>query len=128
MKYLIYIIIVFSLIGCKSKTIYVPVETVKTEYVERLQRDSIFMQDSVFVDRFVKGDSIFFIKEKYKYLYRDKLKVDTIYRDSLMQVPYPVVEIKEVNRLKTWQIILMCLGGILIGFVGYRLLSFFKRT
>lgn len=67
-----------------------PVETVKIEYKERLRVDSIYQYDSIFQDRYMKGDTVFFTKEKYKYLYWDKLRVDTISRDSIVQVPYPV--------------------------------------
>lgn len=90
--------------GCKSKTLYIPVESVKTEYKERLRVDSIYKYDSIFQDRFVKGDTVFFTKEKYKYLYRDKLRVDTISRDSIVQVPYQVKgDTVYINRLKWYQ-------------------------
>lgn len=123
MKILLFIsLIILFLTGCKSKTVYIPVESIKMEYRERLQRDSIHLYDSVFVRE--KGDTIWM--EKYKYLYRDRLKVDTIRRDSIVQIPYPVIEVKETNKFHTWQIILMVLGGVFIGFIGYRLVNFFK--
>lgn len=69
---------------------YVPVETVKvdTTYINKLQRDSIYMLDSVYVKE--KGDTV--LIEKYKYLYRDKLVRDTMYisKADSIQVPYPV--------------------------------------
>jgi len=127
MKKLLFIFCVLVLlVGCKSqKLIYVPVEkeTIKTEYMDRLQRDSIYVQDSIFIHH--KGDTVF--KEKYKYLYRDKLVRDSIFiHDSIsLDKPYPVEVIKEVNRLKQWQIVLMILGGVLIGMGGYKIVRMF---
>lgn len=94
------------LILCSCKTKYVSVETVKidTIYINKLQRDSIYMYDSVFVKD--KGDTVFV--EKYKYLYRDKLVRDTLYinRTDSVQVPYQVE--KELTR---WQQFRMDFGG-----------------
>lgn len=76
---------------CSCRTVkYVPVETIKidTTYINKLQRDSIYMLDSVYVKE--KGDTV--LIEKYKYLYRDKLVRDTLYmaKTDSIQVPYPV--------------------------------------
>ncbi|WP_455996381.1 hypothetical protein [Phocaeicola barnesiae] len=94
------------LLVCSCKTKYVPVETVKidTIYINKLQRDSIYMYDSVFVKD--KGDTVFV--EKYKYLYCDKLVRDTLYinRTDSVQVPYPVE--KELTK---WQQFRMDFGG-----------------
>lgn len=96
---------------CSCRTVkYVPVETVKvdTTYINKLQRDSIYMLDSVYVKE--KGDTV--LIEKYKYLYRDKLVRDTLYmaKTDSIQVPYPVE--KELTR---WQQFRMDFGGWGIG-------------
>lgn len=100
------------LILCSCKTKYVPMETVKidTIYINKLQRDSIYMYDSVFVKD--KGDTVFV--EKYKYLYRDKLVRDTLYinRTDSIQTPYPVE--KELTK---WQQFRMDFGVWAIGIV-----------
>lgn len=130
MKGLIYTIILATisiiLIGCKAKTVYVPVESVKTEYRDRLERDSIHLYDSIFINRWKSNDTVFLTKEKYKYLYRDKFVRDTICKTDYIAIPYPVIETKEVNRLYSWQIILMILGCCLIGYLGFRLVRLFK--
>lgn len=92
---------------CSCRTVkYVPVETIKvdTTYINKLQRDSIYMLDSVYVKE--KGDTV--LIEKYKYLYRDKLVRDTMYISKVdsIQVPYPVE--KELTR---WQQFRMYFGG-----------------
>lgn len=95
---------------CSCRTVkYVPVETVKvdTTYINKLQRDSIYMLDSVYVKE--KGDTV--LIEKYKYLYRDKLVRDTLYmvKTDSIQVPYPVE--KELTK---WQQFRMNFGGWII--------------
>ena len=88
------------IVSCRSVK-YVPVETVKTDsvYVNKVQRDSIRLQDSIFV--FVKGDTVRI--EKYKYLYRDRAVVDTVYKVQCdtIRVPYPVE--KPLTRWQRWK-------------------------
>lgn len=130
MRTLIYSIALASvailLTCCKTKTVYVPVESIRTEkeYIDKWHRDSIYVQDSIIINR--AGDTIYV--EKHKYIYIDKLVRDSVFLvDSVMvEVPYPVIEIKEVNRLKNWQIILMCLGAGLIAWLAIRSYRFFK--
>lgn len=97
--------LLFVIYSCRTVK-YVPVETVKvdTTYINKLQRDSIYMLDSVYVKE--KGDTV--LIEKYKYLYRDKLIRDTMYISKVdsIQVPYPVE--KELTR---WQQMKQELGG-----------------
>lgn len=98
------------LLVCSCRTVkYVPVETIKvdTTYINKLQRDSIYMLDSVYVKE--KGDTV--LIEKYKYLYRDKLVRDTMYisKADSIQVPYPVE--KELTR---WQQFRMNFGGLAV--------------
>lgn len=93
------------IVSCRGVK-YVPVETVKTDsvYVNKVERDSIRLQDSIFV--FVKGDTVRI--EKYKYLYRDRVVVDTVYKVQCdtIRVPYPVE--KPLTRWQRWK---LDLGG-----------------
>lgn len=109
-------IIVFFLIltivcSC-STTKYVPVESVRTEYRDRLQHDSIYVKDSVYIRE--KGDTVFF--EKWQTKYVERLRVDSFIRHDSVQVPYIVEVIKKVPKeLSWWQSIKMELGGWLFG-------------
>lgn len=90
------VLLLLILFGCTTQ--YVPVETVRRDsvFLERLQKDSIFVKDSVFVRE--KGDTVF--KDKLRYVYKYVVQKDTVYierRDSV-QVPYPVVK-----KLTRWQ-------------------------
>lgn len=98
---------------CSCRTVkYVPVETIKvdTTYINKLQRDSIYLLDSVYIKE--KGDTVFI--EKYKYLYRDKLVRDTQYiaKTDSIQVPYPVEKV-----LTRWQQLKLELGGWALGII-----------
>lgn len=120
------LLVLVCLQACKTKTMYVPVETIQREkeYIDRWSRDSIYLHDSVYVEK--KGDTIWL--QKYKTIYKERLVRDSILiTDSVrVEVPYAVVEAKEVNLLRNWQIILMCLGGILIGYVGFRVVRWWR--
>ena len=101
--------------GCKSVQ-YVPVETVRTDsvYIDRFQRDSIYQRDSIFVNRWTAGDTVYQDKVVWKYVYRDKVKYDTvaILRSDSVRVPYPVE-----RRLTKWEQVRLNVGGWAIAVV-----------
>lgn len=98
-KILLIAAIATLLYSCKSIK-YVPVETTKTEYRDKIFRDSVTRYDSVFMKE--KGDTL--ILERYRYLYKNSIIRDTtIIRDTI-QVSYPVEVIKQVKvPLSGWQ-------------------------
>jgi hypothetical protein len=108
-------IILSLLAGCKSVQ-YVPMETVRTDsiYVDRYQRDSIYQRDSVFVNRWTAGDTIYQDKVVWKYVYRDKVKYDTvaILRSDTINVPYPVE-----CKLSKWEQLKLNVGGWAISII-----------
>lgn len=82
-------VLLAMLTGCRTK--YVPVETVRTEYVAKtdtvVRQDSVIMHDSVAV--YVKGDTVYLTRQTYKdrlrYIY--KAKTDTIHKtDTISKV------------------------------------------
>ena len=103
------------LAGCESVK-YIPVETVRTDsvYVDRYLRDSIYQRDSVYINRWTAGDTIYQDKIVYKYVYRDKVKYDTvaILRSDTVRVPFPVD-----RELSKWEQIRLDVGGLAIGIV-----------
>lgn len=123
-KLFILIFICITIVSCKTKYIHVPVETVKTEkeYIDKWHRDSIYVKDSIIINK--TGDTIYI--EKYKYIYKDKLVKDSIFiTDSIkIEVPYPVEVEKEINRLNSFQSFQVWCGRILllliIGFFSYK--------
>lgn len=117
---IILFILCCMLFGCKSqvKVIEVPVEKVKTEYLNKLQLDSIHIIDSIFVKD--KGDTVFY--NKYKYIYRYKNLTDTVIKVDSIQVPYRVDVPGETKTVyPPWLVILGCLGALGIGLIIYKL-------
>ena len=100
MKKLLLLILVFVLASCAgTKTIYVPVQSVKIEYKDRIKLDSVHVLDSVFFA--VKGDTVF--KEKYRTIYKDRLLRDSVFKRDTIRVPYPVEKIVTTNKLNWYQ-------------------------
>ncbi|MFV0332139.1 MAG: hypothetical protein ACK5KL_20305 [Dysgonomonas sp.] len=118
------ILLLFLFGSCKTNTVYVPVETVKVEYRDKVLRDSVHLYDSVLIK--MKGDTVWL--EKFRYLYRDKLVRDSIFKVDSISVPYPVVEYQEVNRLSSFQSFQIWCGRILLLFIiGYLCFKWIKR-
>ena len=90
-----------ALLCCACGTTkYVPIESVRTEYRNTATTDSVFLRDSIFIKE--KGDTL--IVEKYRYLHRDRILRDSIFKTDTIHVPYPVEVVKEVKKpLTGWQ-------------------------
>lgn len=105
------IVLILICVSCTT-TKYVdrpiPVETVRTEYINKLYKDSIFVHDSI--DRYVKGDTVH--KDRYRYIYKYMNRTDTVLKTDSIEVPVEVkiTEIKEVNKLTWYQSLLIYLG------------------
>lgn len=99
--------LVWTFSGCSHR--YILVETVKHDsiFLAKIQKDSIFVKDSVYIKE--KGDTVFV--DKFKYIYQEVQKTDTLYisRTDSIQVPYPVEA-----KLTRWQQLKMDMGGYLL--------------
>ena len=94
--------------GCTT-TRYVPVEhhTTDTVYQSKLQRDSIWLHDSIHVSE--KGDTIRI--EKWHTRYIERLSHDTLYQSVRDSIPVPYEVMKEVPaKLSSVQTGLMVSG------------------
>lgn len=117
MRHIVFLLLFLAVLAATSCTrhVYVPVETTKSDtvYLNRVQLDSIYMRDSVFIEK--SGDTI--REFQYKYIYRFKDRIDTLYisKTDSIQVPYPV----EVVKYKTPQWCWWALGGIVLLLVPY---------
>lgn len=102
---IIIILLTSAICSCRSVQ-YVPVEVIKTDttYINKVQRDSIYHLDSVYIRD--KGDTVLITKTRY--LYRDKLIRDTVYMSRIdsVQVPYPIEK-----KLTRWQQFRLDVGG-----------------
>ena len=117
MRHTVFLLLFLAVLAATSCTrhVYVPVETTKSDtvYLNRVQLDSIYMRDSVFIEK--SGDTI--REFQYKYIYRFKDRIDTLYisKTDSIQVPYPV----EVVKYKTPRWCWWTLGGTLLLLVPY---------
>lgn len=107
---LAFILLLLACMMCGCKTQYVPVETVRTEYVDRINTERV--TDSVVNDRFVyiNGDTVFIYKWRDRW--RTEIKHDSIYinKTDTISVPYRVE-----RELSKWEKAKMDFGGIAFG-------------
>ena len=129
MRSLLIAILLFLCISCSTTKVVeveVPVETVRTEYVNNIQYDSIHVIDSI--DRFIKGDTVFLYK--YRDVFKCKYNTDTVVKVDSIQVPVRTTITKEVevNKIKGYQYFLMYSGLAFILcllFAAYKLIKKF---
>lgn len=150
--YIICILVVLSLIGCRTRMQYVPIES-KTETRDSIiARDSIVIKEKVFTrDSTVTKDSTVIIlddkgnvirtelyreKERYRELNSDyrllQAKYDSLQslKNKVIEIPYPVE--KELTR---WQQTKMDVGGWAMGVlsgivilgIGYFIVGLIRR-
>lgn len=113
-------LVLMMLQGCRTK--YVSVPEYHNVYVNKhdtlTKHDSIYQKE--FVDRYVKGDTVFLTKTQVDYRFRNIYK--TLYRDSIktdsIRVPYPVE-----RKLNKWECLKMEVGGWAIGVLSVVLLA-----
>ena len=113
LKTLFLLLFLTTIISCTTtKIIEVPVETIKTEYIEQVKYDSIYSKDSIYIMQ--KGDTIY--NNKVQYLYKYKYLRDTINITDTIPKIITVKDTQYINQLYTWQKILIIIG---IGFILY---------
>ena len=123
-KIIVAILMVVLFYSCTTtKYIEIPVDRVKIEYRDRTLIDTLIRNDSIVIRE--KGDTIFL--EKYKYLYRTKEVRDTVNVTDTITTAKTVEVTKEINKLYTWQMVLMILGGSGIVLLIYKLINFIRK-
>lgn len=128
MRGLLIAFFLFLCVSCsttKLVEVEVPVETVRTEYVNNIQYDSIHVRDSI--DRFIKGDTVFLYK--YRDIYKYKYRTDTVVKVDSIQVPVRITTTKEVevNKIKGYQYFLMYSGIAFILILLFRAYKLIKK-
>ena len=113
LKTLFLLLFLTTIISCTTtKIVEVPVETIKTEYIEQVKYDSIYSKDSIYIMQ--KGDTIY--NNKVQYLYKYKYLRDTINITDTIPKIVTVKDTQYINQLYTWQKLLIIIG---IGFILY---------
>ena len=113
LKTLFLLLFLTTIISCTTtKIVEVPIETIKTEYIEQVKYDSIYSKDSIYIMQ--KGDTIY--NNKVQYLYKYKYLRDTINITDTIPKIVTVKDTQYINQLYTWQKLLIVIG---IGFILY---------
>ena len=109
-----FLLAVWLLDSCTT-TKYVTVPEVHTDTLRVTQhsRDSIYVHDSIWVNQWQAGDTIYRERTKWCTKYIERLSHDTIYKSRTDSVPQPYPVIKEVPAtLSWWQTFRLHLGDI----------------
>lgn len=108
--------------SCKTIEVvkYIDREVVKTQ----LHHDSIYLHDSVWVDRYTKGDTIFIEKVNTTTKYVERLRVDTclVRNDSIVveQVITNKLNGLQKAQIRGFWVLLIALAAVVIAWLGKR--------
>ena len=91
-----------SLSACKSNVAIVERVRVDTTYISKVQRDSIYLHDSVAVRQEVKGETIYAYVDRWHTQYKYIVRTDTLTRARVDSIPYPVEIVRQVPRHRSW--------------------------
>ena len=121
-------VLVLLLSSC-SRSVYVPVETVRVDTLVKLavRVDSVRLTDSIYVSERTVGDTVYVVKTRTQWRERVKLVTDTVYRsrvDTVTKVVEVVVE-KKAKRRKVWP---WLLGALAVGVVFFTFASLLSRS
>ena len=123
LKTLFLLLFLITIISCTTtKIVEVPIETIKTEYIEQVKYDSIYSKDSIYIMQ--KGDTIY--NNKVQYLYKYKYLRDTINITDTIPKIVTVKDTQYINQLYTWQKILIIIGIVFILYWIIKLVIYIK--
>lgn len=95
--------VLIALCGCKTKKHIEYRDSIVTQYVTKIQHDTLIshIHDSVYYEVVKKGDTVFATKYVQKIAYKDRvvIKVDTLYKDKIVNKEKEIT--KEVNKVPT---------------------------
>lgn len=112
--FILVMFLMFILQGCTT-TKYVPVVERRDSIITR--SDTTIIKDSIFVDRYFSGDTLYL--DKYVYKYIERISNDTIYQNKEIPVVKEVETVKDV--IPSWVWWLVAVVGIYIIYKGVRL-------
>lgn len=93
-------LLALALTSCSPRVRLVPVEHTRVEWRDRLRLDSVYLHDSIYITERMAGDTIYKVKEVYRW--RDRWRVDTINTGRIDSVR--ITEVVEVPaKLTAWQ-------------------------
>ena len=118
-RLLFVIALTIFLSACGTRTVYMPVPSVKTEYRDVLLLDSVYRHDSVWVR--MANDTVWM--EKYRTIYKNRILRDSVLVTDSIRVPYPVVQVDERRVYPLWLIVPAMLGCIVVGWGVFKIVN-----
>lgn len=106
-------LVITLLCGCRTKYVAVPECHYKDSVTIRHQIDSVWLHDSVFVNQYTKGDTVYLAKTAVRCKTRDRIVRDTmlvVRRDTVTQV-FNQTQTEE-KPLTRWQRLRMRFGDV----------------
>ena len=109
MKNLLIVLCVLLFLSCTTtRTIEVPVETIKKEYIHDVKIDSRIIKDSI--DRWYRNDTTYIYKERVSFKYKTRL--DTIIKTDTIPKILSIEKEVKVNSIYWYQKLLMWIGSL----------------
>lgn len=114
---LLFVLALMSLFASCGGVRYLPLESVTHDsiYISRLERDSIHVRDSIYLEVMQRADTVYQTKYVQKVVYRDAIRVDTLYVVQVDSVEVPVPVERELSR---WERTKMKIGGLFVEVIG----------
>lgn len=97
-----FIVAMLVLTSCAQRVTERLVAVHDTTYLSRVERDSIYMRDSIYLHEYVMGDTVYREKTSVVYRWRDRLKTDTIYI-SRTDTATTITTVEKAVRPTLWE-------------------------
>ena len=113
--------------GCTT-TKEVIVEKVRADTVwqNHTLRDSVHVRDSVWVERWTQGDTVYVVKDRWKTEWRERLKTDTVYmsKADTVYIEKTTAKTKTLTWFERWRVrigtIIFIVLGLFASYCGIR--------
>lgn len=104
MRNCLFLLILLCCVSCTKRIVeYVEVPKVHTEYQNIYSVDTIKQNDSIFVNQYIHGDTVYKIKEKYHYVDKWHYSVDTVVKVDSVPIVIEVDKPATLEKLEKVQ-------------------------
>lgn len=112
---LVLLCLILCMVGCKS-TEYIEVPVIHTDTLiqTKVQRDSIWKHDSIFVNQWQSGDTIFQVRDRWHTKYVESIKRDTVYVSKCDTIKVAIPSQQTKPSLTWWQQTRLHLANIML--------------
>jgi hypothetical protein len=101
--FIVLLCIVLSMISCTTtKYVEVPVTHTDTLIQTKVQRDSIWKHDSIYLHEWMKGDTVYIEKTRWLTDYKERLRIDTVYKSRIDTIT-KTITVAKTDSLTWWQ-------------------------